>query len=79
MVRRRASAVSNHEGPALTCCPSFETRTKSALLQDEGRTTRPYTIPAATWPRSRSRPSSVLAQASATSTPLMAKCLRKKS
>src|SRR6266436_1952833 len=38
-----------------------------------------YTIPAATWPRSRSRLSSVLAQASATSTPLVAKCLRKKS
>jgi len=38
-----------------------------------------YTIPAATWPRSRSRLCSVLAQASATSMPLMAKCLRKKS
>src|SRR5258705_5593482 len=38
-----------------------------------------YTIPAATWPRSCSRLSSVLAQASATSTPLVAKCLRKNS
>src|SRR5713101_3524213 len=38
-----------------------------------------YTIPAATWPRNRSRLSSVLAQASATSIPLIAKCLRKKS
>ncbi|SCB41158.1 hypothetical protein GA0061098_1008240 [Bradyrhizobium shewense] len=37
------------------------------------------TIPAATWPRRRSRPSSVSAQAAATSTPLIAKCLRKKS
>ena len=38
-----------------------------------------YTIPAATWPRRRSRLCSVLAQASATSMPLMTKCLRKKS
>src|ERR1700724_2449920 len=38
-----------------------------------------YTIHAATWPRSRSRLSSVLAQASATSMPLVAKCLRKNS
>jgi hypothetical protein len=38
-----------------------------------------YTIPAATWPRRRSRPSNVSAQAAATSTPLIAKCLRKKS
>jgi len=37
------------------------------------------TIPAATWPRRRSKLSSVFAQASATSTPLVAKCLRRKS
>jgi len=37
------------------------------------------TIPAATWPRSRSRLCNVSAQASATSMPLMTKCLRKNS
>jgi hypothetical protein len=40
---------------------------------------RPHTIPAATCARNRSRLCSVLAQASATSMPLVTKCLRKKS
>src|SRR5579864_4473738 len=38
-----------------------------------------WAMPAATWPRSRSSESSVLAQASATSMPLVAKCFLKNS
>src|ERR671924_504763 len=39
MVRRRVSAVSNHEGPAAAARPSsFETRAKGALLRMRGWT-----------------------------------------